>query len=475
MKQQLQVKFKNTPTDTSLVCSSVSSVLNRDESLSVQNKVLSCNNPEVNLAQHTVRQNLRVSDIVYVLNMRGKPLMPTSFRKAKLLVKQGRAKLIKSYPLTIQLCYATGEAKQEVTLGIDTGYENIGFSAVSEKEELLSGIVKLENNMSKRLIEKKMYRRNRRNKLWYREPRFNNRKNKVGKLPPSVERRVDTHVELVKRICKLLPITTVNIEVANFDIQKINNPDIKEKGYQQGSLYSYENIKAFVVAREQGRCQLCGKEYDNNGWHLHHIIQRSETGTDKPDNLALLHHKCHDKIHKQKLFTKLKEAKQYKAETFMSTTRLKILERIKDFCSNVNVTYGYVTKVKRVENNIEKTHNNDAFVIAAGNNQKRSIVYSIEQKKHNNRCLQTNRKGYKPSIRRKRSLIQPKDLFWVDGIGYRAKTMFSYGKYVLYGDVKKKEYFNTEKIKKYFNVNSWQFILLMKEHGVFLSPRRKIS
>ena len=66
--QQLQVKLKNTPTDASQVCSSVSSVLNKEETPSVQNKVLTCNNLEGNPLQRTGEQNLRVSvDVCVVL------------------------------------------------------------------------------------------------------------------------------------------------------------------------------------------------------------------------------------------------------------------------------------------------------------------------------------------------------------------------------------------------------------------------
>lgn len=162
--QKLSKRETYTPTDTSLVRGNCDSQLNKDESLSVESSKTLDNNLEVNPAQHTGHQNLRVSGIVYVLNMRGEPLMPTSFKKSKILVKQGKAKLVKSYPFTIQLCQATGETKQQIILGIDTGYENIGFSAVTEKKELISGTMKLENKMSSRLLEKAMYRRGRRNK-----------------------------------------------------------------------------------------------------------------------------------------------------------------------------------------------------------------------------------------------------------------------------------------------------------------------
>ena len=67
---------KDTLQDAPLVLNPVSPVLNREilsekifseETLSVQDKVLACNTPEVDLLQHTGDQNLRVSDNVYVL------------------------------------------------------------------------------------------------------------------------------------------------------------------------------------------------------------------------------------------------------------------------------------------------------------------------------------------------------------------------------------------------------------------------
>lgn len=463
--QKLGERKTYTPRNTSLVPCSVTRSLNREETLSEMSLKTSSNNPEVNLRQHTCG----LKDKVYVKSVDGQVLMPCSNAKARHLLESGKAKVVRKYPFQIQLLFVCENKVQDVVLGVDTGYENIGFSAVSGKEELLGGTMKLENKMSSRLLEKKMYRRGRRNKLWYREARFNNRVKK-GWLAPSVERRINTHVELVKRICKLLPISKVNVEGANFDIQRIENPNVEGKGYQQGSLYDYENVKAFVVAREEGKCQLCGREYDDNGWHLHHIIPRGQGGTDRPKNQALLHNKCHDKLHKQKLYKKLKKEKQYKAETFMSTARLKILERISKIHPNVNISYGYETKVKRIEQGLEKIHSNDAFIIADGTEQVRSKEYILEQKKRNNRVLQLNRNRYKPSIRKQRSVIQPKDIFWVNGIKYIAKGMFNYGKYILYGDVKKKEYFKIEKVDKYFNINSWQFIPRLKA-GVFLPQR----
>ena len=100
---------------------------------------------------------------VPVLNMRGKPLMPTSPKKARLLLKEGKAKVVQRNPFTIQLKYATGEAKQPIKLTFDPGYKNVGFSAITEKRELISGEVTIRTDIPEKIAEKKMYRRGRRN------------------------------------------------------------------------------------------------------------------------------------------------------------------------------------------------------------------------------------------------------------------------------------------------------------------------
>ena len=76
---------------------------------------------------------------VYVINQRKEPLMPCSEQKARKLLKQNKAKIIEIKPFTIQLIIATGETKQDIILGIESGYNNIGFSAVTDKKEVLVG------------------------------------------------------------------------------------------------------------------------------------------------------------------------------------------------------------------------------------------------------------------------------------------------------------------------------------------------
>lgn len=329
--------------------------------------------------------------------------MPCSPRKARVLIKTGAAKTVKRVPFTIQLLVTTGETKQDVTLGIDSGYQNIGFSAVSESKELISGTVVLDNKTKERLDTRRMYRRAKRNKLWYRQPRFLNRSRKNGWLPPSIERRYQTHLNLINKIKSLLPVSKVRIEVGKFDIQQLENPNINSTDYQQGTMYQYRNRIGYLLAREHGTCQYCKKQGGGN-WRLHHIWGKEK---DRPEDWALVHEKCHKKLHakKEEHILRKQKSKSYKDSIFMNIIRRKFRWDL-----DCRMTYGNYTFQDRVELSLEKTHVNDAFVIANGSNQERCKEFNVIQKRRNNRCLQKNRKGFKPSIRRQRYNIQPKDL-----------------------------------------------------------------
>ncbi len=306
-------KLKNSPRNTPHVPCSESLSLNRVQRLSEADKVLPVISPEVDQPEYT--QGLKAIK-VYVLAVDGTPLMPCSACKAKKLLKQKQATVVKRVPFTIQLNFECENKVQRIILGIDSGYENIGFSVITERKELISGTVKLDGKTSERLTERRMYRRNRRNKLWYRKPRFNNRTKPEGRLPPSVQRRYDTHLNLINKLKKILPISEIIIETAKFDIRKILNPEVEGIEYQQGNLYDYQNMRSYLMAREQGKCQLCKKDFKGRSSHIHHCRQRSEGGSNRAENLAILHKNCHEKLHKKGL--KLSKPKSYKPNTFMS-------------------------------------------------------------------------------------------------------------------------------------------------------------
>ncbi len=135
-------------------------------------------------------------------------------------------------------------------------------------------------------------------------------------------------------------------------------------------------------------------------------------------------------------------------------------------------TYGYLTKMKRKELALLKSHATDAFLVANGTTQKRAIPISFEQIRRNNRALQkfydakyvdtrTGKKasgqalfsgrrtrnknlteenlrkyrGHKTnkgrvSIRRQRYKFQPKDIVLFQGKKFLVKGMQNYGQYI---------------------------------------------
>ena len=412
--QKLSERNTYTPPSISLARCNCDSVLNRDESLSVQSLKTSDNSSEGNLRQHRGGSDSRVLNVVYVRNERGFPLMPTVQSKARRLLRCGKAKVVRRKPFTIQLISATGELKQKIKLGTDSGTGYIGFSCITEKKEIYSEQLQVETKMSDRLTDRKKYRRNKRNQLWHRKPRFLNRGNKKeGWLAPSVKRLRNLHEDHIKFLKTLMPITEVVTEIGRFDTSKLsfNDSELEEFDYQKGPKIGYENTKAYLISREHGSCQYCGKEKGNQPWHIHHIIMKSKSGSDRLANLALVHKGCHEKIHKSEKKLECKKPKKIKDATLMNILASQLRKRHPDW----NFVFGYETYIKRIELGFPKDHETDAFIIAGGSDQLRKGTYYTKQKRRHNRSLEKlsrSRVGekYRRCIRKNRYINQPGDL-----------------------------------------------------------------
>ena len=303
---------------------------------------------------------------VFVRNMRGKPLMPCSNRKARLLLKEGKAKIYQYNPFTIQLCYATGEYVQECHVGIDTGSKHIGIAVKSEDKVLFKGEAELRQDVKSNLDTRRSYRRDRRNrKTRYRKARFLNRKRKKTWLPPSIENRVKHTFKWIDTLLSLVPNPQLHIEVGKFDVAKMINPEIQGIDYQRGQTYGFYDVRYFVFARDNYTCQYCGKS-KGKILQTHHIIYRSNGGSNRADNLITICTDCHTYENHQKggvLYKwqeNHKKTKQYKEPPFMNTLRKRIFKRY----PNAIITYGSETTPKRKELGLEKTHYNDAIVIS---------------------------------------------------------------------------------------------------------------
>ena len=60
------------------------------------------------------------------------------------MLKAGKAFVVRRTPFTIKLTIATGETKQDVTLGVDA----VGISATTEKEEVFASEVKFRQDIT---------------------------------------------------------------------------------------------------------------------------------------------------------------------------------------------------------------------------------------------------------------------------------------------------------------------------------------
>ena len=149
--------------------------------------------------------------MVYVLNKDGHPLMPTERHgKVRRMLRNGEAKVVRRCPFTIQLLYESEDKVQEITLGVDSGSRKIGLSATTDAKVLYEAEVELRNDIVELLATRRELRRSRRNrKTRYRKPRFNNRTRPEKWLAPSVSQKVQTHLTVVDKVCRILPISKI--------------------------------------------------------------------------------------------------------------------------------------------------------------------------------------------------------------------------------------------------------------------------
>ena len=297
---------------------------------------------------------------VYVQNRDGQALMPCRPAKAKHLLREDKASVVQLTPFTIRLKWNCETNTQEVIVGLDTGAVNVGCSAVSGTKAIYTSETKLRTDVNNKIQRRSMYRRTRRSKLRYRQPRFDNRTKPKGWLPPSMKSKLDATVKIVKQLSKIVPITKVIVEIAKFDTQKLQKPDIKGKEYQKGVCEGYDNVRAYVFERDKYTCQICRER--NGILQTHHIIQRKDGGSDRPDNLATVHKDCHDKFHKGLIKHKFREPKAYREATQVTVLKGFIVDELRKHFE-VEVTYGYITKRNRYRLNLPKTHYFDAVAI----------------------------------------------------------------------------------------------------------------
>ncbi|MGL4763040.1 MAG: RNA-guided endonuclease IscB [Sarcina sp.] len=307
--------------------------------------------------------------MVYVINIHNEPLMPCSNVVARLLLRQGKAKVKSKTPFTIKLTYETTNYTQDMTCGIDTGSSHIGSSVVDENSNVIYlSQVEVRNNITEKMTQRSKYRRNRRNrKTRYRKARWLNRKNSIknDRFSPTMISKFNSHFKEINFIKSILPITNLVLETATFDPHLLKNPSLKYSkwGYQKGDNFGFANTKAFVLTRDNYTCQHCKGKKKDSKLEIHHITFRSNGGSNEKDNLITLCHTCHYALHHNKIKLKLTGKKKtlLKHATQMNSIRVQLLKNLE--CEE---TFGFITKENRYAMELPKEHYFDAVAIASG-------------------------------------------------------------------------------------------------------------
>ena len=380
--------------------------------------------------------------MVYVLDSNGQLLMPTARHgKVRRLLNSHLAKVVKRCPFTIQLLYQSSKETQPVSLGVDAGSKYIGLAATTEKKVVYQEELIPRNDVVKLLSARRTLRRSRRNrKTRYRKPRFKNRVSSKHKgwLAPSVEVKIQEHVTAIKNICKILPVSEVHVETAEFDLQRLKameegKPLPVGTDYQLGEQYDFYNTRQYVLHRDGYTCQCCGTHDNDVKLHVHHIESR-QTGGNVPNNLITLCEHCHKALHEGKIeFPKgKKRGRSYRDATFMGVMRNTLLERLKkEVDIPVMMTYGYITKYWREKAGLEKSHINDAICISKHPYAKPLNTYYLTKAvRHHNR--QIHKANFSKGGIRKRNqapyLVKGFRLF--DKVLYQGKECFIFARRV---------------------------------------------
>lgn len=318
---------------------------------------------------------------VFVLDRGGRPLMPCTEKRARLLLERGRARVHKVVPFTIRI--VDRQIKdcefQALRVKIDPGSQTTGVALVRESQRGAVAVLNLFDlvhrgkQISQALTARRGHRRLRRSHLRYRAPRFLNRGNKKpGWLAPSLQHRVDTTLAWVRRLRRLAPVSSISSELVRFDMQALESPEIEGTQYQQGTLAGYE-VREYLLEKWGRACAYCGAK--GVPLQIEHIQPKSKNGSDRISNLTLACQCCNQKkaalpvevylAGKPELLKRIQaQAKRpLKYAAAVNSTRWALVDALKTTGLAVETASGGRTKFNRTALVIPKTHALDAACV----------------------------------------------------------------------------------------------------------------
>jgi len=214
---------------------------------------------------------------VFVLSTEGQPLTPTTWRKAKQLLKAGVAKKTwsKFGTFGIQMLVATRHETPLTSLGIDDGTKYNGYAVVCGNENVLAVKWDMPDKqlIGRKLEERRTLRRARRSRHCRRRPaRFRNRR-RQGFIAPSQLVIVNSRMKALRELYRLYPISRVGFEDvrfnhakrrwgANFSTVEIGKTRIKNWLSERSQVFEYEGWETEDLREKYGYRKTSVKSAD---------------------------------------------------------------------------------------------------------------------------------------------------------------------------------------------------------------------
>ncbi len=315
-----------------------------------------------------------MSNFIFVLDTKGRPLSPCKPGVGRSLLKAGKASVFRRFPFTIILNKEVNASPEPLEIKLDPGSQTTGI-AIKQGDKIIFG-AELQHRgqqIKEALLSRRQLRRGRCNrKTRYRQARFLNRTRPDGWLAPSLQHRVETTLRWVRKLMRIAPITSIAQELVRFDLQLMHNPEISGVLYQQGELQGYE-VREYLLTKWNRQCAYCSVE--NVPFEIEHIQPKSRGGSDRVSNLTLACHDCNQKKGNQDvrafLATKpdllnriLKQAKlPLKDAAAVNSTRWALFNALTETGLPVTTGTGGQTKFNRNRLGLPKSHWLDAACV----------------------------------------------------------------------------------------------------------------
>ena len=318
-----------------------------------------------------------MTEFAFVLDAIGNRLSPTKKDKAWYLIRKKKAQQVNKFPMVIQLNKVVDEKQMDTTpihLGIDDGSKFTGIAFVQEcqtkNKPLLKGTIEHRDDVKHKMDARRGYRRYKRHHKRYRQKRFDNRSSskRIERFAPSIKQKKQAVLRVVKMLHKWCRVDSIHLEDVAIDIRALQEGYQLYKWKYQKSNRLDENLRKATLIRDDCTCQDCGKQ--DCRLEAHHIVPRRDGGNDSISNLITLCQSCHRKVTgKERLFIekyqKIIDGRHvnFKHAQHVMQGKSYLQQELKKFAP-LYLTNGGDTANKRVDWGIEKSHSNDALVIA---------------------------------------------------------------------------------------------------------------